>query len=62
MKCAIRAERLTRVSGIDVGPDGVITDETPEILQFIAMGWIQRMDVAVDAEVTQPETKVRRRR
>ena len=71
MKCRIKASRgEVIVSGMKLTELPVVCEETPEILYYIAMGWVQRVEVDLDAApapVVDPEPAatarvIRRRR
>lgn len=50
MNCAVRTKGIEMVSGgVKITAAGVVTEETPEILYYLAMGWIER--VADGAEI-----------
>lgn len=68
MKCHVRTENGTvTLGGVKIDSVGVTCEETPEILYYIAMGWLVRVAIepkpeAVPVEVDGPAKVVKRRR
>ena len=68
MKCHVRTENGTvTLGGVKIDSTGVTTEETPEILYYLAMGWLVRVAAEpkldpVPVEADGPAKVVKRRR